>query len=48
MQPSTTNAGMQQTGEHYSGTKKTPFSCICSLVMPEQKQTIFARDIPLG
>ena len=46
MRPSTASAGMQQTSMYSTGTKKTPFSRIRSLIMAVQKLIIFAVENP--
>ena len=38
----TASADMRQTSVYFTGTKKTPFSHICSSIVPERKLTSFA------
>ena len=40
--------GTQQTSVYFTGTRKMPFSRICSSIVPDQKLTIFAVVIPSG
>jgi len=42
------NLGVRQTSVYFTGVKKMPFSCICSLKLPEQKQTKFSVQISSG
>ena len=46
--PSTASVDVRQTSVYFTGTNKTPFSHICSLIMAEWKLTIFAVETPLG
>ena len=48
MQPSTASVGTQETSVYFTGTKKTPFSRIRSLIMARRKLIIFAVETPLG
>ena len=43
-----TNAGMRQTSMYFTGTKTTPFSRMCSLIMAGQKLTIFSVETSSG
>ena len=42
------NLDMRQTSVYFTGVKKTPFSCICSSKLPEQKHTKFSVQISSG
>ena len=46
--PSTSSVGVRQTSVFYIGTKRTLFSRIHSLIVPDLKLAIFAMETPSG